>query len=94
MAFRGQLKTHWLILYSLSQKAVKQDYLHIGDYILGAPTNKSGRYWDQELNAHACATIQIGRVTGVNGNNATLDDIGLNADAAGNYDAVYISRLK
>src|SRR5579863_1481568 len=68
--------------------------LRVGDYILGAPTNKTGRYWDQELNAHACATIQIGRVTAVNGNNATLDDVGLNVDTSGNYDAVYISRLK
>ena len=68
--------------------------LHVGDYILGAPTNKSGRYWDQELNPHPCATIQIGRVTAVKGNTASLDDVGLNADTGGNYDAVYISRLK
>ncbi len=68
--------------------------LHVGDYILGSPTNKTGRYWDQELNGHACATIQIGRVIAVNGNSASLEHVGLNADAAGNYDAVYISRLK
>jgi hypothetical protein len=68
--------------------------LRVGDYILGSPTNKNGRYWDQELNAHACATIQIGRVTAVNGNTASLDDVGLNADMASDYDAVYISRLK
>jgi hypothetical protein len=68
--------------------------LRVGDYILGSPTNKTGRYWDHELNPHACATIQIGRVTSVNGNTASLDDVGLNADEANHYDAVYISRLK
>jgi len=66
----------------------------IGDYILAAPTNTTGSYYDTYLLNAACPTIQIGRVNSVTGNHITLDDVGLNAYSGTGYDAFYIDRIK
>ena len=62
----------------------------VGDYVLGA-----GRgCYDQGLQNAGCPTIQIGRITSINGDIVTMDDVGINAYSGTNYDAVYISELK
>lgn len=68
--------------------------ISVGDYILAAPTNKTGSFYDTYLNHTACPTIQIGRVTTVTGSHVTLDDVGLNAYSGEGYDAFYIDRIK
>lgn len=66
----------------------------VGDYILAAPTNTTGSYYDRYLNTSAAPTIQIGRVTSVSGSHITIDDVGLNAYSGQGYDAFYIDRIK
>lgn len=67
---------------------------NIGDYILAAPTNRTGQYYDQALNPRANPTIQIGRVIGTSGGVTLLDDVGLTAYSGNNYDAFYVDRIK
>jgi hypothetical protein len=62
----------------------------VGDYVLGA-----GRgCYDQGLQNAGCPTIQIGRITSINGDVVNMDDVGINVYPETRYDAVYISVLK
>jgi hypothetical protein len=65
-----------------------------GDYILGSPTSTSGKFFDAALNANACRTIQIGRVTSVSAGTVFLDDIGVNVSSGMGFDGIYILRMK
>jgi hypothetical protein len=65
----------------------------INDYILAAPTNTSGWYFDRELNGAHDPTIQIGRVIKISGDSLYLTNVGLNVYQGMGYDAIYISRL-
>ena len=62
----------------------------VGDYVLGA-----GRgCYDLGLQNSGCPTIQIGRITSINGDIVSMDDVGINAYSGTSYDAVYISELR
>jgi hypothetical protein len=62
----------------------------VGDYVLGA-----GRgCYDQGLQNAGCPTIQIGRITSINGDIVNMDDVGVNVYPETKYDAVYISALR
>jgi hypothetical protein len=65
----------------------------INDYILAAPRNTSGWYYDRELNGAHDPTIQIGRVIKISGDSLYLTNVGLNVYQGMGYDAFYISRL-
>lgn len=68
--------------------------VQIGDYILGSPDSKNRKFYDPSLNPLNCNTIQIGRVTAINGNVVSVDDVGLNCPQTVGYDGVFVSRLK
>jgi len=68
--------------------------VNAGDYVLGSPDNKSGRYYDAGLNPNACPTIQIGRVISVTADTVYLDDVGLNAFGNVGYDGFYVDKTK
>jgi hypothetical protein len=65
-----------------------------GDYILGSPDNKSGRYYDAAINPNVCPTIQIGRITSIVADTLYLDDVGLNAHGDVGYDGFYVDKTK
>ena len=68
--------------------------IKIGDYIMASPTNKTGHAYDKAVNPQLCSSIQIGRVISINGNDVTLDDVGLNAYSGNDYGGLYIDRIK
>jgi hypothetical protein len=65
-------------------------YIKIGDYLL---YGGGWAYFDKSMNPYPYPTIQMGKVVTISGDNASLDDVGVNA-RSGNYGAIYISRLK
>lgn len=84
-------RTNWtayIVGWQMGSKA------SVGDYVLGSPASTSGWYYDKDLNASHCPTIQIGRVTRISRDSLFLDCVGLNTKPNDGYDGIYIDKIK